>query len=523
MAGRSKTVEQQELYMSERRNGTMQRRAAAVAGVSERTGRRIENDSSWRAVGQRATRKGRTRVDPFVAVWDSELLPLLVSAPSLQARTLLHDLQERYAGAYPDSLLRTLQRRVRQWRAVSGPDQTLCFPQQAIPGAQALCDFTLMDKLCVTIAGESFPHRLNHVRLRYSGFAYAEVVQGGESFTALASGIRRALELFGGVPETMRTDSLRAAYKNLRNSDKAADPEQELTQAYTDLCATYGMKPTRNNTGVSHENGGIESPHGHLKNRIDQELLLRGQRDFLSVEEYQTWIHALMGKENGRRHDAIAIEVKKLRPLPPHAPAVFSTRSARVSGNGTITVNSCHYTVPSRLKGHQLSIQVFDAHIRCLLGSACVYEAERLRTGPGGTHTWSVNYRHVITSLRSKPGAFRHLRYRDYFHPSAVFKQAWDDLDRQLNPDKAVKVYLEIVYLAFQYSEAFVSDYLRAQHQQQTLPCEKMLLQQLLADGKDDLSASLADVDVPVEQHALDPYDELITNRAHSTKAEALL
>lgn len=258
MSGRSKTVEQKELYMSEKKNGALARTAAATAGVSERTGRRMEHDSDWRGVGQRPKRTYKTRIDPFAAVWDSEMVPLLITAPQLQAQTLLRNVQADHPGAFPDSLLRTLQRRVRLWRAKDGPDTVLCFPQQAIPGQQALFDFTVMDSLQITLAGEPFPHRLGHIRLRWSGFAYAEVIVGGESFTAVASTMRHGLECFGGAPETIRTDSLSAAYRNLRMEDARVDAEQDITQAYDDFCTHYGMKPTRNNLGVSHENGAIE-------------------------------------------------------------------------------------------------------------------------------------------------------------------------------------------------------------------------------------------------------------------------
>lgn len=523
MSGRSKTVEQKELYMLEKNNGALARTAAATAGVSERTGRRMEHDPDWRAAGQRSKRKYRTRGDPFEAVWETEIVPLLMTAPQLQAQTLLRNLQADHVGEYPDSLLRTLQRRVRLWRATDGPDKIVCFPQQTIPGQQALCDFTVMDDLEITIAGQSFPHRLNHVRLRWSGFAYAEVIVGGESFTALASGMRHALECFGGVPETMRTDSLSAAYKNLRKEDARVDAEQDITQAYDDFCTQYGMKPTRNNLGVSHENGAIESPHGHLKNSIDQLLLLRGNRDFKNLKTYQNWIHELIAQENARRHAKIAIEVEILRPLPKHGAAVFSTRTARVSGNATISVNSCHYTVPSRLKGMQLSIHVYDTQIQCYIGIDMVYATQRVRTGSDGTHTWSVNYHHVITSLRAKPGAFRQCAYREYLHPNDTFQQLWKDLDAQLNADTAVRRYIEILYLAFRYGESAVMTYMHEKQSVGQLPCDKELVTYLIQEGIHDLAeqtAAIATVDVAIQQHDLASYDQLLVCDLHENAVE---
>jgi hypothetical protein len=136
-------------------------------------------------------------------------------------------------------------------------------------------DFTDMNGLGVTIGGVPLLHRIYHFRLAFSGFAHAHVVLGGESFVALAEGLQNALWALGGVPEQHRSDSLSAAFRNVDR-----DMQEDLTRRYEELCAHYDMAPTRNNPGVAHENGSIESPHGHLKKVLTDELLLRGSRDF---------------------------------------------------------------------------------------------------------------------------------------------------------------------------------------------------------------------------------------------------
>ncbi|MBR7364653.1 transposase family protein, partial [Klebsiella pneumoniae] len=89
--------------------------------------------------------------------------------------------------------------------------------------------------------------------------------------TALAEGLQEALGQLGGVPAEHRTDSLAAAWKNLSEED-----HRDQTARYAGLCEHYGMTPSRNNSGRGHENGSVESAHGHLKERIRQALLLRG-------------------------------------------------------------------------------------------------------------------------------------------------------------------------------------------------------------------------------------------------------
>lgn len=459
MPGRHITAQQQELYMSARRLDATQEQAAARAGMSERTGRTLETDPSWQPAGQRVPRRHRTRADPFDAVWESEVVPLLEASPGLQATTILHELQARHAGAYPDKLLRTLQRRVREWKALKGSQKEVYFPQVVKPGWQMLCDFTVMDELGIAVAGATFAHRLAHVRLRYSGWAYVEVVHGGESYTALASAVVHALDVFGGVPEMLRTDSLSAAFAN---RDTAA--EDDARRQFAALCDHYALTPTRNNRGKSHENGGIESPNGHLKTKIDQALLLRGSRDFPDHASYAAFVSGIVAQDNARRGDEIARERPHLRPLPTRAHATYSVLSARVNGNSLINVARESYSLPSRLKGHMLTVHLYDARIECFLGTTPVFAAARVRPAPGQRRAYRIDYRHVIASLAKKPGALRGLSYREALHPSAIFRQAWERLDAEHTRDDRVapRRYVDFLRLAALHDEASVEAWLAA-------------------------------------------------------------
>src|SRR3546814_6325102 len=123
--------------------------------------------------------------------------------------------------------------------------------------------------------------RLYHFRLAYSGFEHAHVILGGESYVALAAGLQNALWALGGSPRNHRSDSLSAAFRNLDE-----DARTDLTRRYDALCEHYGMEPTRNNRGIAHENGSIESPHGHLKSAIRDALLMRGTSAFAELADY---------------------------------------------------------------------------------------------------------------------------------------------------------------------------------------------------------------------------------------------
>ncbi|WP_410500342.1 hypothetical protein [Chroococcidiopsis sp. SAG 2025] len=108
-------------------------------------------------------------------------------------------LQQKYPGKYGQSIVRTLQRRVQQWKATSGPAQSVMFELEHQPGVMGLSDFTKLKQVQVTIGGQPFEHLLYHYRLAYSGWQYVQVIQGGESFVALAEGLQNALAASGVV------------------------------------------------------------------------------------------------------------------------------------------------------------------------------------------------------------------------------------------------------------------------------------------------------------------------------------
>jgi hypothetical protein len=213
--------------------------AAAKASFSTATGYRIENDP--RLPSRKKVPRGRRRPDPLADVWDSEIVPILKAAPGIRAIALLEEIRRRHPEISP-GVRRTLERRIRGWRALAGPEQDVIFRQEHEPGRLGLSDFTDTSALGIAIAGVALAHRLYHFRLAFSGFEHAHVVLGGESFVALAEGLQNALWMLGGVPEQHRSDSLSAAFRNLD-----ADAKEDLTLRYEAFCGHYGMTPTRNN------------------------------------------------------------------------------------------------------------------------------------------------------------------------------------------------------------------------------------------------------------------------------------
>ena len=185
--------------MTTRKDGKKQITAAAKAGISERSGRRIEQGKWQPSTGER---HWRTREDPFIDVWDNEVVPLLKASSDLTPITLFEKLQNDHPGKFQDSKKRTFQRRVSEWKALHGPGQEVMFRQEQVVGRMGLSDFTKIKDVDITIAGQFFVHLLYHFRMAFSGWCSVKVVCGGESYTALAEGLQDALWHLGGVKWT---------------------------------------------------------------------------------------------------------------------------------------------------------------------------------------------------------------------------------------------------------------------------------------------------------------------------------
>jgi hypothetical protein len=274
--------------------------AAVRAAFSTATAYRIEQDP--RLPSQKSLPRERRRPDPLAQIFDAEVVPMLVATPGLRPIGIFEELQRRHPELAP-SVRRTLERRIRGWRSLHGPEQEVIFRQVHEPGRMGLSDFTEMGDLNIHIAGVPLDHRLYHFRLVYSGFEHAHVILGGESYGALAEGLQNALWALGGAPSEHRSDSLSAAFRNL---DRAA--REDLTSRYDALCAHYRMEPTRNNCGVAHENGSIESAHGHLKRAVQDALLLRGATDFEDLKTYRGFIDEVASRKNARNTKRIDAE-----------------------------------------------------------------------------------------------------------------------------------------------------------------------------------------------------------------------
>jgi len=503
MGGKYINKLQAKLYMEYRKNNSLtQKAASAKVGISVRSGRTIEKNKHHSFFSKKP-RTYKTRTSPLDDIWEKTLEPMLIANPSLKPKTLFLYLQRNHHDTdgnpiYTESIERTLQRRVAKWQAINGKDKEVMFPQQHIPGEQGLSDFTQLNNIRITIQGKEFKHIFYHFRLVYSKWSYLKVIQSGESFQALSEGLQEALFYLGGAPAEHRTDSLSAAFKNL-----SVETHKDLTTKYEELCAYYNMKPTRNNKGKKHENGSVESSHGHLKNRIAQELILRNSNDFNSIEEYESWIHKIVVSSNKRNTVNFEIEKSALQLLPVNKTTDYETKSIKVSNSSIIIIKNIRYSVPSSFSGHTLTMHIYQRKILAYLGTTFVFELSR-RYPSECKSFYVIDYKHIVHAMIKKPGAFRHCMYRDDILPNEDYRCIWNHIDQKEDPIVAAKIMLRVLKLAANNNcEAELSLYiLNLIKKNKTIEIEE--IESLFDNSNPSLPK------VACKQHEINSYDFLI-------------
>jgi len=480
--------------------GASLKKAAMKAGMDRKSARKYRELGQLPSEARRA-RLWRTRRDPLAAVWP-ELEEMLRREPGLQAVTLLGWLQGAYPGAYPDSVRRTLERRVRSWRAKHGPAKEVYFAQVHEPGRLGASDFTHMSSLQVTIAGERFDHLVYHFVLTYSNWEHVTVCFT-ESFASLSAGLQNALWALGAAPERHRTDRMTLAV----HADGQAD---QFTERYQALMGHYGLRAEVTNAGSGHENGDCGRGHRRFKENVEQALLLRGSRDFASRPEYESFLDEVMQRRNGQRQAAFALEAARLRTLPARRLETQERWRVRVQRGSTIQVRHNTYSVPARLIGESVEVRIAVEEIEVWYAETLVQRMPRLR----GQNKHHIDYRHIIPWLVRKPGAFAGYAFRADLYPTTTFRRGYDAMQAQ-DPERADRSYVQLLYLAAQEGEELVNRAL-GQLLAAAATVNVSAVQALLGRGT---PARLSDA-VTIAPVDLGQYDVLLTARAPLTEGE---
>ena len=229
----------------------------------------------------------------------------------------------------------------------------------------------------------------------------------GESFENLSRGYERALWVLGGVPQIHRTDNLSAAVTLTKDGSY-------FTNNWLHLMKHYGVTPTTNNPGKSNENGKVERSNGLFKRSLENQLALRGSKDFNSIDEYQDYIERIVEKRNIQRKSRVLEERRDLIELPNGKWYSAIKYPVKVHPDSTIRVEGAVYSVPSRTIGYTLSAYVYPDKVELMFGVIDIATMDRIKKGEA-----KIDFKHIIHSLRKKPGAFENYKYKDQMYPNS--------------------------------------------------------------------------------------------------------
>ncbi|MBP1807783.1 hypothetical protein J2Z33_003664 [Rubellimicrobium aerolatum] len=393
MPGRHVTDRQMRLFMKHRPNTPIPV-AAARAGFSAATGHRIAQGP--RPPSERHAPRERRRPDPLAAVFEAEVVPMLEASPSLRPVAVFEELMRRHP-ELAIGVRRTLERRIRQWRALHGPEREVIFRQSHEPGRMGLSDFTDMAGAGVTVTGVPLPHRLYHVRLAFSGFEHAHVVLGGESFVRWPRDCRTR----SGPSAACRASTAATA---CRPPSATGPPRWSRTgpPATTPFAPTTAWRPAATIAGSPMRAARSRRPTVTSSARSRTRCASRGSRDFATIAAWRRFVDELIGRRNARNRKLIDAERAVLRPLPARRVEDGEETMVTVTSSGGFMLRRVFYTVPSRLIGHRLRVRLHDDRLDVFLGGTPLMTLPRGRGYGDRRRAHVVDYRHVIHALRAR-------------------------------------------------------------------------------------------------------------------------
>lgn len=464
-------VKRLRLIMSQTQN---LRKASDKAGMTEKTGRKWMKETKMPSeIQAERSRDWRTRENPFEQDMDT-IKDLLNQNQGLEAKTIFDYLNRENGNLYSEGQLRTLQRRIQEWKATEGPAKEVFFSQVHYPGELCASDFTHMRNLGVTIQKQPFPHLIYHFVLTYSNWETGTICYS-ESFEALSAGFQAALFELGGVPAKHRTDRLSAAVH------KECNPEI-FTERYKALLAHFNLEGQRIRAGKANENGDVEQSHHRFKKALDQQLMLRGSRDFESIAEYEAFLRKLFKQLNACRQAKFKEEMQHLKALPSSKLDPCKKIRCKVRKGSVVHILNNTYSVNSRLIGSVIEARIYHSHIDIYYGAHRVDTLPRLQ-GRGKSR---IDYAHIIDSLIRKPGAFENYVYQSDLFPGTAFRIAYDTLKTHCSDRKAVRDYLQILKLATEHGESAV---------------ERQLSRMLESDDKIEIESLKKALKMPHDPH----------------------
>lgn len=262
---------------------------------------------------------------------------------------------------------------------------------------------------------------------------------------------------------------------------------------------------------MAHENGIVEAPHGHVKRRLEQKLILCGSCDFDEPAEYGELLSEVFSALNAPCQRRYELELEHLAALPAFRFADYELLTVRVRSTSTIEVRQVIYSVPPTLIGRQVTVRLHHDWLVVFLGSDWVCQLPRAYGAAGEKRAWCIDQEHRIDGLRAKPRALLHCRYQRHLFPDQRWWDFWQQLLAGGDRDGAARLMAEALYVAVRVASfELVLAFLEQTHCRQSLSLSA-LQQRFWVPSR---CPSLPDP--VIAQHLLASYDHLVPAAALS-------
>jgi transposase len=391
-----------------------------------------------------APRKQMVRPSPVLDPWKATIdgwLEADRAAPRKQRHTARRVWQRLLAEHHVDVGESTVRRYVAEVRRrQSVPLIEVMVPQHHPLGLEAEVDF---GSIHVYLAGVLTELPLFVMRLSASGKGFTRAYLN-ECQAVFLDGHVRGFEHFGGVPERIRYDNLKAAVSQVLKGRSRVEAER-----FVALRSHYRFDSFFCQPGIkgSHEKGGVESEVGRFRRRH-----LVPVPHVASMAELNDLLAVAMAADD-RRHIAhrriavgehFAFEAQVLRPLPDEAFDTAVVSSHRVDRKSRVSVRGALYSVPARYVGRRVDARVGAETVHMLDGAAVIAEHGRARKGDE-----VLVLDHYLEVLKLKPGAMLSAtplaRARAAGSFTATHEWFWTEARRRLGDRDGTAAIIEVL------------------------------------------------------------------------------
>ncbi len=320
---------------------------------------------------------------------------LLPKAQRRTAQRLFEGLQaEGYRGAYD-----SVQRFVQRWKAAkSGPSLAQAFvPLAFAPGE--VCQFDWSHEH-VELNGIMQTIKVAHFRLTFSRQMFV-VAYPRETQEMVFDAHNRAFAFFGGVPERMVYDNLKAVVETIFTGK-----ERLFNRRFMVLANHYLFEPVACTPASGWEKGQVENQVGNIR-----EWLFTPLARFASFEALNAWLATRCRELAARKHpvtpersiqDCFIQEQLSLRSIRASFDG-YVEHMVRVSSTCLVILDRNRYSVPAEYAGQAVSVRSTADSVRIVADGATIAE----HTRRFGRDVLVCDPWHYLSLLERKPGALR--------------------------------------------------------------------------------------------------------------------